>query len=82
MPEYINKQQILEKAKKHLNNPFGASLIIAEIEKADEDLVRCKDCKDYAENILCIGVGYCNEHYREMQEDGFCSCGERRDNNG
>ena len=33
--EYINKQQILEKAKKHQNNPFGASLIIAEIEKAD-----------------------------------------------
>ena len=35
MPEYINKQQILEKAKQHQNSPFAASLIIAEIEKAE-----------------------------------------------
>lgn len=35
MPEYINKQEILEKAKSHQGSPFGASLIIREIEKAD-----------------------------------------------
>ena len=75
--EYINKQQILKKAKEHQNNPFGASLIIAEIEKADEDLIRCKDCRDYVPNVLDIGVGYCNENYREMREDGFCSYGKR-----
>ena len=35
MAEYINKQELLEKAKAHLNSPFGAPLIIAEIEKAN-----------------------------------------------
>ena len=35
MDEYINKQQILEKAKEHQNNVFGIPLIIAEIEKAE-----------------------------------------------
>jgi hypothetical protein len=35
MDEYINKQQLLEKAKEHQNTPFGIPLIIAEIEKAE-----------------------------------------------
>ena len=35
MAEYINKQKLLEKAKAHLNSPFGAPLIIAEIEKVN-----------------------------------------------
>ena len=35
MAEYINKQKLLEKAKAHLNSPFGAPLIIAEIEKTN-----------------------------------------------
>lgn len=40
MPEHINKQQLLKKAKSHQGNPFGVPLIIAEIEKADAvDLV-------------------------------------------
>lgn len=34
MAEYIDRQKLLEKAKSHLNSPFGAALIIAEIENA------------------------------------------------
>jgi hypothetical protein len=46
MDEYINKQQMLEKAKQHQDSPFGIPLIIAEIEKADAlEVVHCKDCK-------------------------------------
>lgn len=35
MEEYINKQQLLEKAKSHQSNVFGIPLIISEIEKAE-----------------------------------------------
>ena len=39
MEEYINKQQLLEKAKSHQGNIFGVPLIIAEIEKADTIII-------------------------------------------
>ncbi len=35
MDEYINKQQLLEKVKRHQDNVFGIPLIIAEIENAE-----------------------------------------------
>lgn len=47
MPEYINKQQILEKAKSLQGNLFGAVAIVREIEKADvvEVPCKCEECK-------------------------------------
>lgn len=81
--EYINKQQILEKAKQHQNSPFAASLIIAEIEKADDGLVRCKYCKHYEQgNSDKEDWGYCWFNDTCFESIGFCSYGERRDNNG
>ena len=66
MAEYINKQQLLEKAKEHLNSPFGAALIIAEIEKADgvevAEIIHCAKCKFCNKGGFCFknigGVGY------------------------
>ena len=40
MEEYINKQQLLEKAKSHQSNVFGIPLIIAEIEKAEPIVIK------------------------------------------
>lgn len=93
MPEYINKQQLLKKAKAHQGSPFGVPLIIEEIEKAEgaEVKCRCKDCKHYrrygrtsllfeGKNIQC---GWCvlrakaDEEHRMLPFD-FCSYGERK----
>ena len=46
--------------------------------KADfVEVVRCKDCRHYEADIICEGVGYCNEHQRGMRENNFCSYGEK-----
>ena len=34
--KYIEKESLLKKAKEHAKSIFGAALIVAEIEKADE----------------------------------------------
>lgn len=45
--------------------------------KADfVEVVRCKDCEHYEADIICEGVGYCNEHQKGMRENNFCSYGE------
>ena len=82
MAEYIDRQKLLEKAKSHLNSPFGAALIIAEIEKADfVEVVRCKDCK-WAEQVMigqCVNwICKCPWMFERYVRDGFCSYGERK----
>lgn len=42
------------------------------------EVCRCKYCQHYEADIICEGVGYCNEHQRGMHENNFCSYGERR----
>ena len=50
--------------------------------KADfVEVVRCKNCEHYEADIICEGVGYCNEHQKGMRETNFCSYGERRKEN-
>lgn len=62
-----------------------AKSIDKEISECDEfqnnadfvEVVRCKDCEHYEADIICEGVGYCNEHQRGMRENNFCSYGEK-----
>ena len=50
--------------------------------KADfVEVVRCKYCEHYEADIICEGVGYCNEHQKGMRDNNFCSYGERRKEN-
>ena len=85
MPEYINKQQILEKAKEHQNNPFGISVLIAEIENAKGvDIVFCKECKKWTPQHTCKEFTADRLPLRGKitfvtDADDFCSYGERRD---
>ena len=38
------------------------------------EVVRCKDCQDYLEDGYCWRLGV------HMEQDDFCSYGERKDN--
>ena len=47
-----------------------------------EDVVpvcRCKDCKFYTSMRPDIKTGICDLNVHHMGDDGFCSCGERRE---
>jgi hypothetical protein len=51
--------------------------LITEAERVDAvEVVRCKDCVSYG------GNGWCFEHDTCMEENDFCSYGERRTDNG
>lgn len=42
-------------------------------------VVRCKDCKFYTSMRPDIKLGICDLNVHHMGDDGFCSCGERRE---
>ena len=91
MPEYINKQELLDKVKSSQGKTFGDALIVAEIENADGvDIVFCKDCKKFikkGEEFLNNDIfGVCEKSRTGFFDDGeevygndFCSYGERKE---
>lgn len=42
-------------------------------------VVRCKDCKFYTSMRPDLKTGICDLNVHHMGDDGFCSCGERRE---
>lgn len=78
---YINKQQILEKAKEYQCSPFGIPLIIAEIEKTDGVEVKHGSWIKVHElcgiNILKCSV--CNNYHPRLPTAYCCDCGAKMD---
>lgn len=44
-----------------------------------QELVRCKDCTEFSDDDEEDGWGFCNNTGVGMERDGFCSYGERKD---
>ena len=58
----------------------GAREVIKAIPSADVvEVVRCKECKSYNTEAYQDGYGYCDGHCSVVQDDDFCSYGERRE---
>ena len=63
-----------------IDNPVcGSVMIVNELPTVDSvEVVRCKDCKHYLEREQgCNHFGYYS-HTPYVEEDDFCSYGERR----
>lgn len=45
----------------------------------EELVVRCKDCKHYIVEGITTQYGWCHEYKHSVNEDDFCSYGERRE---
>lgn len=87
MARYIDADALIAKGwRLERHAPSGAiisEMSIADVPTADvAEVVRCKYCEHYEADIICEGVGYCNEHQRGMRENNFCSYGERRKDDG
>ena len=79
---YIDVDKTLKKLPDDL--PYKASVKRVLMQAPEVDVVevtRCKNCKHYEADIICEGVGYCNEHQKGMRDNNFCSYGERRKEN-
>lgn len=63
------------------NDAIGrAEMEMESLEKDDVvPVVRCKDCKFYTSMRPDIKTGICDLNMHHMGDDGFCSCGERRE---
>ena len=64
---YINKQQILDRAKSLQGSPFGAVAIVQRIENAEGvDIVFCKECKHWRrigiDGLIGKDFGYCHNN--------------------
>lgn len=50
------------------------------VESKDDviEVVRCKDCKHYIVEGITTQYGWCHEYKHSVNEDDYCSYGERR----
>ena len=56
-----------------------ASFVVRDAPEVDAvPVVRCKDCKFYTSMIPREKIGICDLNVHHMGDDGFCSCGERK----
>lgn len=68
-------EEELFKALKYDRDQYAAGFVDGRAAR-DAEIVRCKDCEYYTvEEKWCRRLGLCGA----FNEDGFCSCGERRD---
>ena len=86
MAEYIKRDTVIRAvmAAKWVDGSDGAMAmeIVASLPAADVvPVVRCKDCKYAYINSFSAasGVVFCSSNMKAMQEDDFCSYGERKD---
>ena len=78
---YIKKEPLCA----WLKNMGTSDFIIRRVESEEHfpsadvvEVTRCKNCQHYEADIICEGVGYCNEHQKGMRDNNFCSSGEKR----
>lgn len=80
-------EEIKIRAEQSIATFCEASLTAKKLSTADVvEVVRCKDCKHYKTNIPCVGGHYngCIEWLNEgcaaeVNEDDFCSYGEKHE---
>lgn len=83
MKEYIERAAVIDLITRRYELPELCTHEINSIPAADVvEVVRCKDCKycDYKSNVIgcaCFMGGL----LRNTKENGYCSFGERRDDN-
>lgn len=89
MPEYIERESLLKKAKEMSGGSFSTPLIISAIEKAPEEdvveVVRCKDCEQLTVHNSPTLYAYCEkthlrfEPFKTDTRTHFCSHGKRKE---
>lgn len=78
--DYIRKDDAISAARHAWAKGLEPSQYIELITPADVvSACRCKDCKFYISMRPDIKTGICDLNVHHMGDDGFCSCGERRE---
>ena len=81
MSRYIDAEWLLNFFEPYPNDyqtPLG--LLRACVDDAPSiDIVRCKECKSYDTEAYQNGYGYCSNHMSVLEDNDFCSYGERKE---
>ena len=64
---------------------FGKDIMMVSTSEIDDaptidavQVVRCKDCKHYIVEGITTQYGWCHEYKHSVDEDDYCSYGERK----
>lgn len=82
MAEYIEREAAEDAAGEAYLKGLNPEWAVRDVPTADVvPVVRCKDCKYAYINSFSAasGVALCSSSAKVMQQDDFCSYGERRD---
>lgn len=90
MSRYIDKDKLLDDLNWHAPGEYNAKVneVITKQPEVDVvEVVRCKDCKYYDKYEWCgkiyhrcLGVWDISEHHNaDVNEDDYCSYGERKE---
>lgn len=87
MAEYIEREELLEKAKELASGSFSTPLIISAIEKAPTadvvEVVRCKEClykNEWANDGTYPDYNFCKHSgLWHLTDNHFCSYGKRKE---
>ena len=76
----MNKCEICRCNKICDHNHFGFEICNNFIPEDVVEVVKCKDCQNFKEDVIVEGVGWCEEIERGCSADFFCGYGERKNN--
>lgn len=78
MAEYIKKEDAVSVV---LRQPFFQNSMATEIRQIKGiDVVRCKECKHFEKNESILrGEWWCDLWMDTIEDDGYCSYGEREE---
>ena len=83
MSDYISRQAAIDIVVFECGKWTGlAKEISKQLKQLPADVVqvvRCKDCKFYTSMRPDLKIGICDLNVHHMGDDGFCSCGERKE---
>ena len=85
MPEYIEREAVIDLITRRYENPEICTQEINSIPAADvAPVVRCKDCVHWDDDPDTYGADYgpkgkCMKSFETMCADDFCSYGERKE---
>lgn len=76
--EFQNVKDLIRQDGKDWFDERDLELIDMAIEALKTDVVYCKDCKHYIVEGITTQYGWCHEYKHSVNEDDYCSYGERK----
>lgn len=69
----VNKEELIKALE------YDRGQYVKGYQDRDKEIIRCKDCQHYIVDGITTQYGWCHEYKHSVNEDDYCSYGERAD---